>query len=80
MKHNHNISHHNNGVNTKSEKKMEILEGRKTYIASALIIASAVAVMMGIELPYLDVDQAGVMLSQALLAVFIRRGISTAAE
>lgn len=53
-----------------------MLSGQKTYIVAGLIMASAIAEIMGYDLPYMTADDAGKMLMEGLALIFVRLGIA----
>lgn len=54
---------------------MNILSGYKTYIVAAAMLISALAQLLGVDIPSFDGHAAGQMLMEALAIIFLRQGV-----
>jgi len=58
---------------------MDILSGYRTYIAAAIMLATGIAQMLGIDLPAFDGQSAGQLVIEAIAIIFLRKGMKGAA-
>jgi len=58
---------------------MDILSGYRTYIAAAIMLATGIAQMLGIDLPSFDGQSAGQLVIEAIAIIFLRKGVKGAA-
>lgn len=59
---------------------MSLLSGYKTYIVGAAMLIAALAQLLGVALPALDGQSAGDLLMQGLAIIFLRHGVTNAAN
>lgn len=70
------------GANPKSptttwRPEMNILDGYKTYIMGALMLAAGVAQLAGLDVPGFDGQSAGQLIFEGLAIVFLRKGLKS---
>jgi lysozyme family protein len=56
-------------------KTLDFLNGYKTYIVAAFMLAAGIMQVLGIELPSLDGNAAGNLIMEALAVLFLRKGL-----
>lgn len=70
-------SSEDNAFQQNKETKMDVLSGYKTYIAGGLMILSALAQLVGLDLPGLENQTSMQLLMEGFAIVFLRRGVQT---
>ncbi|WP_083989022.1 glycoside hydrolase family 108 protein [Devosia geojensis] len=60
-------------------KLMNLLSGYRTYIAAALMLATGIAQILGIDLPAFDGQSGGQLVLEAIAIIFLRKGMKGAA-
>lgn len=54
---------------------MDLLNGYRTYIVAAFMLAAGLAQLLGIDLPALDGNSAAHLVMEALAVIFLRKGL-----
>ncbi len=54
---------------------MNLLSGYRTYIAAALMLATGIAQILGIDLPAFDGQSGGQLVLEAIAIIFLRKGL-----
>jgi len=60
----------------KENKSMNILSGYKTYIVAVMMLLTACAQFLGVDVPNFDGQNAGNLLMEGFAILFLRKGIS----
>lgn len=61
----------------KENKSMNILSGYKTYIVAIMMVLTAGAQFLGVEVPNFDGQNAGNLLMEGFAILFLRKGLKT---
>lgn len=55
---------------------MAFLDGYKTYVVAAMMVVTALAQMLGVDVPAMEGSSAGQLLMEAFAIIFLRRSIT----
>jgi hypothetical protein len=59
---------------------LNFLEGFKTYIVAAAMVVTAIAQLVGVDIPSFDGQSAGQLLMEGLAILFLRQGIKSGTQ
>lgn len=57
---------------------LSFLDGFKTYIVAVAMVVTAIAQLVGIDIPSFDGQSAGQLLMEGLAVLFLRQGVKNA--